>query len=345
VAVSRTSWLAAAAVALSIFLPVREARALETWLFQRRAYFTPALSDPRAAILKIAFPARAASVPFAEHARPGTVWDITMGQELPLVGVQTSTLAGEWLDAGHLGAGLWLPVGFHMIEDLGKDRSNPVLNVDYRFGLMAKAQLGLPWAPAGDFTGSVVAVQVHVGHESTHVGDEFTLNALDAYGDAFRRVNVSYQFVEPGVMVGVRWPTWRGRLLARCLFVAFTGSDSWYSPDLEQPRGAMVAPSRRNYEPSLSVEATTEWPWRPFLSLDLRPRTVYDYDRASGRDGEGFQWSVNALGGIRPPAETWGGLTHLYLRAYYGVNPAGQFREQRDWWLLGLGLAFFHEDR
>lgn len=320
------------------------------WAFEERAYFAPVLADPRAAALKIAFPVLAASVPYAVHDRPGLAWDISMGKELPLAGFSDSTLSSDWLEAGRSGLGFWLPVGFHMIEDLGKDRSNPILNVDYRFGLMAKAQRGLPWSPRGALT--VVGVQVHVGHESTHIGDEFTINAIERHGATFRRVNVSYQFVEGALQAGVRSESWRARAQARCLWVAFTGGDSWYGRALEYPAGGSVTPSSRNYEPSFGLEVAHEgdpgaltWTWlrRPFVSVDLRPRTVYGYDRASTTAGEDVQWSVNAIAGIRPPAAWGGGLSHLYVRGYYGVNPGGQFRSQRDYWLVGAGLAFLQE--
>lgn len=343
-------WMAFAALALG---PSGPARAQwHAWSLEDRAYFAPTLADPRAAVLKIAFPVLTESVPYAVHDRPGLAWDITMGKELPVVGFSDSTLSSDWVEAGRSGFGLWLPVGFHMIEDLGKDRSNPILNVDYRFGLMAKAQRGLRWSPRGALT--VVGAQVHVGHESTHIGDEFTVNAIERHGSTFRRVNVSYQFVEGALQAGARFESWRARAQARCLWVVFTGEESWYGRALEYPTGATVTTSSRNYEPSFALEAAYEgdpnalsWTWfrRPFVSIDLRPRTVYGYDRASVAAGEDVQWSVNAMAGIRPPVVWGGGLSHLYLRGFYGVNPAGQFRSQRDYWLFGVGLAFLQEEQ
>jgi hypothetical protein len=339
------------AVAALALVAAPAARAGEVWWFKDRPYLTPALADPRAAILKIAFPAWSRAVPQAVSSRSGTVWDITMGKELPLGGWQSNSLSDEWVDRGEWGAGLWLPVGFHMIEDLGKDRSNPILNVDYRFGLAAKLQVGLPWTPPGRFTGTVLGAQVYVGHESTHIGDEFTINGIEAYGDAFRRINVSYQCVEGALQLGLRFETWRARLQARYLHIAFTGGDSWYGEKLEFPLGATVTPSKRNYEPAFAVELSREHPllWtilsRPFVSVDLRPRTIYGYDRPDASMSEDVQWSVNAIAGVRPDSTRFGGFTHFYVRGYYGVNPAGQFRSQRDYWVAGFGFAFFHEDK
>lgn len=43
----------------------------------------------------------------------------------------------------HVGLGVWLPIAFHMAEDF-KDESNPIVDTDYRFGVMLKSQIGLP---------------------------------------------------------------------------------------------------------------------------------------------------------------------------------------------------------
>lgn len=308
-----------------------------------RPLFLPILADPRGAMLKIAFPAMSRAVPFAVHDQPGLVWDITMGKELPVLSFRSDFEGHGWVGRGRLGGGLWFPVGFHMIEDLKKDRSSPILNVDYRFGAMLKLQYGLPTFWKNER--AVVGLQLYGGHESTHIGDEFTLNALRWHPTTFRRVNVSYQFAELGAELGAEWSKIRARLQLRYLWVAFTRPYSWYSAELEQPDGALVTPSRRNFEPSLGVEVTGKWSnWAPFVSADLRPRTIYQYDRTSASDGEGFQWSVNAMAGVHTPRKSFTGLTQLYLRGYYGVNPAGQFRSQRDYWLVGAGVAFFQDE-
>lgn len=330
--------------ALALLTAPHLARA-QVWTFidgKDRPLFLPMLADPRAAMLKIAFPALSESVPYAVHDQPGLVWDITMGKELPFVSRRADDGGQGWVDRGHAGLGLWFPVGFHMIEDLKKDRSSPILNVDYRFGAMLKAQYGLPPFPKAER--AVLGAQVYVGHESTHIGDEFTLNALRWHPATFRRVNVSYQFVELGTELGVDWPLAKARLQLRCLWVAFTHPRSWYSAELEYPDGGTVTPSDRNFEPSIGLEVTRKLTnWQPFLSVDLRPRTIYQYDRAAASDGEGFQWSVNGMLGVHTPRGAFTGLTQLYLRGYYGVNPAGQFRSQRDYWLVGAGAVFFQE--
>ena len=76
----------------------------------------------------------------------------------------TDVLTG--VAAGAIGIGFWLPLSFHIIEDLSKDPSRPIL------------------------------LKLEGGHESTHVGDEFTISAIERYPDTFQRVNVSYEYYD-----------------------------------------------------------------------------------------------------------------------------------------------------
>ena len=61
---------------------------------------------------------------------------------------------------------------------------------------------------------------------------------------------------------------------------------------------------------------------------------------------EDTQWSTNLLAGIR----SWAGfqrfaIKEIYARYYRGVNPHGQLRNQKDFWLAGFGVNFTVGDR
>ena len=85
-----------------------------------------------------------------------------------------------------VGRGAWdcgSPISFHVIEDF-KERRLPIVDTDYRFGFMVKFQrqfekvgLGIRFVPWN--------------HESTHLGDEYTI--LASRDPAFERINVSYE--------------------------------------------------------------------------------------------------------------------------------------------------------
>src|SRR5688572_13462121 len=106
------------------------------WRLEPHAYFDPLHSDPRSANVRVCFPAWSDAFPFSQSSGRRLVWDLTMGREIPLFGF-SNALATTVPPPGSWGFGLWLPIGFHMIEDL-KDPSGPILNVDYRFGGMGK---------------------------------------------------------------------------------------------------------------------------------------------------------------------------------------------------------------
>ncbi len=90
--------------------------------------------------------------------------------------------------AGSQGFGLWVDVSFHMIEDMGKDPSNPIINTDYRFSL-AKLKYYRVVSVSPPTTGAnpvrrwkSFAVRADLyHHESTHLGDEFVINGQGAH--------------------------------------------------------------------------------------------------------------------------------------------------------------------
>jgi hypothetical protein len=86
--------------------------------------------------------------------------------------------------------------------------------------------------------------------------------------------------------------------------------------------------------------------WAPFASVDLRRRIVLDFNKPSADVKEDTQWSVNLLGGIRSQSGNFRfSIKEIYARVYRGVNPHGQLRNQKDFWLVGAGINFAVGDR
>ena len=138
------------------------------WTLENHNYYDPVLAEPRAAQTSVLFPTIADSFPFAVEDRRGVIWDISVGNELPIVGYsrQRGSEDPTGVPAGGFGIGVWFPLSFHVVEDLGKDPSNPILNTDYRFGGQVKAQWGLAnnrafWSSAH------IGPKFQFGHEST----------------------------------------------------------------------------------------------------------------------------------------------------------------------------------
>ena len=86
--------------------------------------------------------------------------------------------------------------------------------------------------------------------------------------------------------------------------------------------------------------------WAPFVSADVRRRIVLDFNKVSADAKEDTQWSVNFLGGIRSQSGNFRfAIKEIYARFYHGVNPHGQLRNQKDYWLAGFGVNFAVGDR
>ena len=334
--------------------------AQDRWYFQNRGYYQPILADPRAAQTSVLFPASASSFPFAVNPGRSLVWDISLGAELPILGFATSSSRSteSGVAAKGFGIGLWFPISFHMIEDLGKDPSNPILNTDYRFSGQVKAQYGLPDSKV--FNKSHLGVKFQFGHESTHIGDEFTLGALRTHSNEFERVNVSYEYYDVG---GSFEPNFGKD--GRYQFKVRGGNiwlwrpeNGWYSPQLLQPYGEFVALSNRNHEPYAQAELyiqpgqckgtqkCKQLGW--IFSTDIRDRTIYQYtlvpDATHVNSPEPTEISVNAMAGVRQVRTgpgLLGSITPTYfVRYYHGVNPNGQFRSQDKFQEYGFGVQF-----
>jgi hypothetical protein len=329
---SELTSLLALAIGLVVILPSRAASqpALDVWAFRDLPYYEPLTAEPRAARMELTIPAWAKEFPHSEE--PGTrfAWQITLGRELPIVGIRSERLDGR-VGKGQWGLGLWTPVAFHMIEDF-KDESAPIVDTDYRFGTMVKFQYGIredlwlgakfvPWA-----------------HESTHLGDEYV---IIAQRDAFERINPSFEYYEYGVSIEKGFEGDR-LLIARHGGINLWGEDGYYSDHLLGEEARTLTPSEKNYEPSFGLEYRGRQirSRHLFASIDARHKLVYAFHRLPG-ESEEKQWSFKVAAGLAVPEGTRGiPLKQVYLHYYRGVNPYGQLRTQKDFWTVGVGWIF-----
>lgn len=320
--------------ALNLLVSVRAEG--QFWAFHARRYFDPLRAEVRAAQPTVLFPARSSQVEFSPNTSQWFVgWDITTGLEIPLIGWESQPTRTGDFTRGNWGVGLWLPISFHMIEDVfDSDNSSPIVNTDYRFAAILKAQ----WQA---WTRSSLQARVSVGHESTHLGDEFSLLAVQSPASQFRRVNVSYEALEYGVSFQHMLPI---KVLGEAeLLLRHTGvypvNAGYYAAELRETGGGTVTPPSRKYQWGFGAQLVPDESWRPWISVELRNRIVYGYDRPSTQD-EDTKLSVNVLVGTR--TANFDFTSHfsveLYFRYYHGVNPAGQFRNDRQYTIYGTGL-------
>lgn len=293
--------------------------------FRDKVLYEPLLGETRPARTMLLIPAWSDEFPDSVEKGSRFAWQITLGDELPIFHVSNSDL-NERLAKGKWGVGLWIPISFHVIEDF-KDTSNPIVDTDYRFGFMAKAQIGFgPVSLAFRF--------VPWAHESTHLGDEYTI--LASQNPAFERINVSHEDWEYGVSLeGDNWAVRHGGL-------APWNANGYYSDHLLGSDVATLTPSQKNFEPIFGGEY--RFPERgsrqPYVSGEARNKLIYNYHQTADNP-ERRQWSYNLQVGMAVPPGTSGVPLKAFFGQYYrGVNPYGQLRSQADYWSAGFGFIF-----
>jgi hypothetical protein len=309
-------------------LPAQET---QRWWFDDRRYYEPLIAGVREAHLSALFLATGKPIEFqVSDDDPRIIWDIDVGGELPIVGWESAPSERGRMDQHELGIGLWIPIDFHMIEDLS-DRSGPIVNNDYRFGGMLKVQYGI--APSQWLSG-----RLHLGHESTHLGDEFSIVGQRQFRTTFERINVSWEYLDLGALYeridGKRFSSLRGGATMNVRDSYYeTGADS-----ITESRRGPVTPSTNRFDPYIGAEV--RWnesigSWDLYVSSELRWRTIYDYHKRKPDAPEDRQLSVNLIVGTKI-----NGINKAspFLRFYRGVNPHGQFRNQKDYWQIGLGI-------
>lgn len=324
------------AVALLIFT-VGPVQAQNAFFFEGRRYFDPLIAGVRDPHISAIIGHSSRFEHQVDPADSRLSWDIDVGAELPLGGWESSPAEGGKVGARQFGFGFWFPIDFHMIEDFVDD-SNPIVNTDYRFGLMLKAHYGL--APAKH-----LAARIQVGHESTHLGDEFSILALRHHPTTFERINVSWEYVDVGLSFE------RAASSEQTVRVGLTAllGDSYYSTDANSvtssPIGT-VTESSNWFDPYLGVQS--QWDQLKsdgflsrvagYVSAEVRFRSVYDYHKTTADAVESRKASLNLIAGLKPTGTSDLGRTSIFVRVYRGVNPHGQFRNDEDFTFYGLGM-------
>jgi len=332
--------------ALVVIITTAPGAMAQEWLLDKD-WFLPLSADPKPPAITFAFPMITDEFEFSQESGKRMTWEVNVGKEIPIFTAQNFTTATPIV--GRWGVGLWVAVSFHVLEELGKDPSNPIINTDYRFSLATiKARRVQKASGRGPNHADYLDIKADLWHhESTHLGDEFVLGAIQ--NPSFERINVSYEFWD--VAGSYEWrrlkrvgddPFYR-HVVRGGLVGVWPYAGGYYSDHTLDPAGRTIARSKRNLEPYLQYEfwaphgAKT---FAPFASVDARYKTVYDYHKASDDVNEDKQWSTNLMAGFRTPLEAPLSVKEIYARWYYGVNPHGQLRNQRDFTTFGIGINF-----
>jgi hypothetical protein len=244
-----------------------------------------------------------------------------------------------------------LPITFHLLWDPFTD-NQPIVDTDYEFGLEESLRFSV-----NDDT--ELRTGVYIGHESTHIGDEYTIKARSQ--GPFPRINVSYfplrynlgarHYFDPPrnshrtrswvqLYGEVQWPEF------------FKGSalGQYYQTDPSELNGVAVPLTTGRLESFVALDGSYFLPgeYKDADASDRRVpaaivggvwvgrRKVFPYLESAGQSDMAPAVNV-VLGYAFPSGLTRAARTELYLRGYTGPNPYGQLRSQRSFSLLTFG--------
>jgi hypothetical protein len=323
-----------AACLLVVLAPLGHAQ--QRWSFEGRPYYDSLIAGVREPHISALIPAFFDRMDFMleqDERRLGV--DVDVGAELPIFGRETAASAGQ-IGEGESGWGIWIPIDFHTLQDF-RDESLPIVNTDYRYGVMIKYRKGFR-------NSRWIAARVHIGHESTHLGDEFSIKGQRRYPATFERINVSWEYVDLGVLY--EWHTARKWNVRAGATMRVPPNESYYSVgpgSVTESRIGPVTESKNWLDPYAGLEVlfegVCESQWDIYASSELRWRSVYDYHKADADDAEERQPSVNVIAGVKKTGIGRGfGRVSPFVRFYYGVNPHGQFRNQKSYTEAGFGV-------
>ena len=300
-------------------------------LFEGRSFYKPFVSEISSTLSQVNIGAVKNTLP-GGYVNNTAFSEVHLGADIPLLYSAKSNF--RW--------GLSLPVSFHMLWATFEELTAPIINNDYRFGL---SFTGIKYID-NNYIKNISFKITPFAHESTHLGDELTIYGLQNL-DNFFRVNVSYEYYELGITLNDP-DTLTGNLLSiRFGFMGLINPTKGYYSFFENEIGdKQVYPSKRwaeyytevNYNKSTGFLASKTW--HPSISVELRNRVKYEYEKEEKADRE---WCINAYVGYDYIPKRAKGIKTVgnYFRYYNGINPHGQFRNM-NYRFIGYAIVLFY---
>jgi len=226
-----------------------------------------------------------------------------------------------------------------LLIDMYEMNTAPVINTDYFFGLKAAAIKYVD----NPHIRNVGLKLVPVFHESTHIGDEFSIHG---YHDlpGFRRVNVSYEAWEIAAVLNDPDTIQSNLFSAKIGFHGlWNQTKGYYTTDSLETKGVLAPPSEKNYEyyVQLNLQRTQGFlcseRWMNVISVEANNRLKFSYDEAKD---ETRSWNLNLYAGWKFLAEKSGHQVGFFLRYYAGIIPHGQFRNTGGYRYVGLSIVY-----
>jgi hypothetical protein len=257
--------------------------------------------------------------------------EVHLGTELPLYYLLNSQKDFKFSISGY--------IANILLIDMFEMNTAPVINTDYFFGLKAAAVKYMD----NPYIRNIGLKVVPVFHESTHIGDEFSIHG---YNDlpGFRRVNVSYEAWEIAAVINDP-DTIKSNLISAK--VGFHGlwntSKGYYTTDSLETKGVLAPPSEKNYEYylQLNLQRTRGFlcsdRWMNIVSIEANNRLKFSYDEAVK---ETRSWNINLYLGWKYMSQKSGHNVGFFFRYYAGIMPYGQFRNTGGYRYAGLSIVY-----
>ena len=271
------------------------------------------------------------------------------------IGLDLPLLSGSFGD-GKFGLGLTLPLFAEIWVDYFEPITSPVINTSYRMGLPEVVFIHR-FNPS-NFIRNYAIKLTPFKHESTHLGDEFTLFRKESEMP-ITRINVSYNYAELGLTINdPDGTTQANHSLRFSLMSLINPRAGWYSIQPFEGDTSLVKYPTSRYEFYLQYQYQTATHkllhLQGIFSLEWRNRVRYDYpfsysDLSIFQTDEWrtiediYNWlNLNIAMGLRynNPTVMRDYKVGLAAKLYNGINPYGQFRCIPFFQKIGIALLF-----
>ncbi len=230
-------------------------------------------------------------------------------------------------------------IGNILLIDMFEENTAPVINTDYFFGIRAGA---VKYIESG-WIKSIGIKIIPVFHESTHIGDEFSLHGFSKLPD-FKRINLSYEAWEIAAVLNDP-DTIRTNLFSvkAGIHGLWNRSKGYYVTDTLETKGVIVPSGKKNMEfyIQFNIQRTEgsfcSDSWMQVISLEVRNRIKFSYDDAIP---EKRTWNYNIYFGYDHISKSRDRNIGFYLRYYSGIIPNGQFRNTDGYRYMALSIVY-----
>ena len=249
----------------------------------------------------------------------------------------------------HLSANLWM--------DFYDFSTSPIVDTDYRIG---PPTITFMQRLKGKFAKNYSIAWSPFMHESTHIGDEMQIRAIDR-GYAIRRVNVSYNYTEFIFTLNEAENRFAQNHCFR-LGLMLLWHGGWFNMDPDggdatilDPHGMKDVPYGQRNPWELYFQYQYQSPsskhgFQAIASAEIRNRECYGYDlialttdNPKNLQQEKRVFTYNIFIGARyntPDYDGYFSRIALGVRAYHGNCPYGQYRSISNYSQIGVSLMF-----